>query len=218
MAQTFGSRWTRLMAAALLAIPALGQAQGGATISGTVSERGSNNPLERAQVSIVGKAIAVATDAKGGFTLRGVDAGTVTVRAQYIGYEAREQVVQVTANGTLRVNFALSRTAVTLSGVMVTATGEDFGGKAGTSRYTGVWRTDDTTSPATWLVSGNEGTNPLSITPATTTTTLYTLTLRPKSGTANTSATVGLVVTAAGNENAVTVPLLVRPLTVLITP
>ncbi len=136
MAQTFGSRWTRLIAAALLAIPALGQAQGGATISGTVSERGSNNPLERAQVSIVGKAIAVATDAKGGFTLRGVDAGTVTVRAQYIGYEAREQVVQVTANGTLRVNFALSRTAVTLSGVMVTATGEERRRSVGTAMAT----------------------------------------------------------------------------------
>lgn len=53
----------------------------------------------------------------------------------------------------------------------VTATAEDFGGKAGTLRYTGVWNTSDATSPATWLVSGNEGTNPLAITPATTTTT-----------------------------------------------
>ena len=66
--------------------------------------------------------------------------------------------------------------------------------------------------------SGKVTVGVFSPTPATATTALYTLTLRPKSGTANTSATVGLVVTAAGNENAVTVPLLVRPLTVLITP
>ena len=136
MAQAFSSRWTRLIAAAILAVPALGHAQGGATISGTVSERGSNNPLERAQVSIVGKANAVASDAKGGFTLRGVDAGTVTVRAQYIGYEAREQVVQVAANGTVRVNFALTRTAVTLSGVIVTATGEERRRSVGTAMAT----------------------------------------------------------------------------------
>ncbi len=57
------------------------------------------------------------------------------------------------------------------SDARVTTTAEAFGGKAGTSRYTGVWDTADTTAPLTWLVSGNEGTNPLSITPATTTTT-----------------------------------------------
>ena len=125
------------MAALILAVPAVGRAQGNATISGSVSERGSNTPLERAQVSIVGKAgSAVATDAKGAFTLRGVDAGSVTVRAQYIGYEAREQVVQVSAGGTVRLNFALSRTAVTLSGVVVTATGEERRRSIGTAMAT----------------------------------------------------------------------------------
>jgi len=49
----------------------------------------------------------------------------------------------------------------------VTATAQSFGGGSGTSHYTGVW--DATTpgvAPLTWLVSGNEGVNSLTRTPA----------------------------------------------------
>lgn len=48
----------------------------------------------------------------------------------------------------------------------VTATAEAFGGGAGSRHWTGVW--DATTAgaqPLTWLVSGNEGANPLASTP-----------------------------------------------------
>ena len=66
--------------------------------------------------------------------------------------------------------------------------------------------------------SGKVTVGVFSPTAATATTTLYTITLRPKSGAANTTSTVGLVATAAGNENAAAVPLAVRPLLVTIVP
>src|SRR5947209_6720079 len=59
----------------------------------------------------------------------------------------------------------------------VTATADAFGGHAGTTHYTGVWRTDQNDAAGnpmllTWLVSGNEAVdatgalvNPLAITP-----------------------------------------------------
>ena len=48
----------------------------------------------------------------------------------------------------------------------VTATAEAFGGGPGSRHFTGVWdaRASGST-PLTWLVSGNEGTNPLAVSP-----------------------------------------------------
>ena len=47
----------------------------------------------------------------------------------------------------------------------VTATAEGFGGRHGTSHYTGVWEASDLApTPLTWLVSGNEGLNSIAVT------------------------------------------------------
>ena len=132
---------TRLLAvplALLLAVvaPVALRAQAGATVTGTVIERGSNTPLQGVQVSITGTRLGAATNAQGAFTIRGVDAGTVKVRAQFIGYEAVEQSVAVVAGATARVNYTLTRTAVTLTGVMVTATGEERRRSVGTAMAT----------------------------------------------------------------------------------
>ena len=112
------------------------RAQGGATVAGSVTERGSNTPLEGAQVSIPGTRLGAASDKSGAFSIRGVGAGAVKVRAQLIGYEPLEQTVQVPASGTVRVSFTLSRAAVTLSGVVVTATGEERRRSVGTAMAT----------------------------------------------------------------------------------
>jgi outer membrane receptor for ferrienterochelin and colicin len=129
-------RGAYVVATILSLLPNVGRAQAGGTVTGTVAERGSNTPLERAQVSIVGGRVVTATDAAGAYTLRGVEAGTVKVRAQLIGYGALEQTVVVPATGTVRVNFALTRSALTLTGVVVTATGEERRRSIGTSMAT----------------------------------------------------------------------------------
>ncbi len=135
MTQTKSGRGRWLAFALALLMPVVISAQG-ATVTGTVTERGSNTPLEGAQVSIVGTRQGAATDKAGAFTIRGVAAGAVKVRAQYIGYEPVEQVAQVGASGTVRVSFTLSRVAVTLSGVVVTATGEERRRSVGTAMAT----------------------------------------------------------------------------------
>jgi hypothetical protein len=130
--------WRSRLLACVLAVvaPVVLHAQGGATITGTVTERGSSTPLQGVQVSITGTKLGAATDAKGSFTIRGLDAGTMKVRAQYIGYEAQEQTVVVGAGATAHLSYSLSRTAITLSGVVVTATGEERRRSVGTAMAT----------------------------------------------------------------------------------
>jgi outer membrane receptor protein involved in Fe transport len=128
---------TRLLALMLVMVaPVALRAQGSATVTGTVTERGSNAPLQNVQVSVTGTRLGAATDEKGTFTIRGVDAGTVKVRAQYIGYEPQEQTVVATSGATVRLTFVMNRTAVTLTGVVVTATGEERRRSIGTALAT----------------------------------------------------------------------------------
>jgi TonB-linked SusC/RagA family outer membrane protein len=122
-----------LMMAVGLFGPVAISAQGTATVSGTVTERGSNAPLSGAQVSIVGTRLGASAAADGSFTIRGVDAGTVRVRAQMIGYEPMVQTIQVGAAAAARVTFTMTRTATTLSGVVITATGEERRRSIGTA-------------------------------------------------------------------------------------
>jgi outer membrane receptor protein involved in Fe transport len=126
-----------LVAMALASLsPLVTHAQGNATVTGTVTARGSNTPLSGAQVTISGTRLGASTSSDGTFTIRGVDAGSVKVRAQMIGFEPSEQTVQVGASATASVNFALTRTAVTLNGVVITATGEEQRRSIGTAMAT----------------------------------------------------------------------------------
>ncbi|MEO9033935.1 MAG: TonB-dependent receptor [Gemmatimonadaceae bacterium] len=109
---------------------------GTGTITGTVMERGTNAPIQNAQVNVTGTRLGTSVDATGAFTIRGVTAGKVTLRAQIIGFEASEQIVQLPASGTVRVNFLLNRAAINLTGVVVTATGEERRRSVGTAMAT----------------------------------------------------------------------------------
>ena len=122
------------LAMMLIAVsPVIVRAQGSAVVTGSVTERGSSAPLQGAQVSIPGTRLGAAVNSDGTFTIRGVEPGAVKVRAQMIGYEPIVQTVQVPASGSVTVSFALSRTATTLSGVVVTATGEESRRSIGTA-------------------------------------------------------------------------------------
>jgi TonB-dependent starch-binding outer membrane protein SusC len=107
-------------ALALALLPALAKAQGG-TISGTVVDASNQQPLQDAQVSVVGTQRGAATDQRGRFTITGVPAGTVTVRARRIGYAVGNQTVTVGTGATATVAFALSAAATQLEEVVVNA-------------------------------------------------------------------------------------------------
>ncbi|MDQ6828692.1 MAG: TonB-dependent receptor [Gemmatimonadota bacterium] len=115
-------RATLFLAGGLLLSAAVAQAQTG-SITGTVIDRNTTQPLEGSQVQVVGMRLGGSTDGRGHFVIRGVPAGTATIRAQRIGYAPSTQTAQITANDSARVDFALGVSAVQLSEVVTTGTG-----------------------------------------------------------------------------------------------
>ena len=103
-------------------VPTMAFAQQG-TISGRVIDKATNNPVPSAQVTIVGSTRGALTSDKGEYTLRGVNAGPLTLRATRLGYAALTQAVTVTAGGTVTADFALTSTPSKLDEIIVSATG-----------------------------------------------------------------------------------------------
>ena len=97
-------------------VPLVAQQTG--TVSGTVVATESGAPLAGASVVIVGTARSVLTNEKGLYHLS-VPAGTHSVRARLIGYEAAEQRVVVPAGQTITVDFKLTATPLSLNEVVV---------------------------------------------------------------------------------------------------
>jgi len=94
------------------------------TITGAVTDRATGLPVGSVQIAIPATHQGTQANDAGAFTLRNVPAGAVVVRAQMIGYEPVERTVTLTAGGTATIAFALNRSAIALSEVVVTATGE----------------------------------------------------------------------------------------------
>ena len=112
--------------ATLLAVLlALGTAQAAAaqdgTISGSVTDGQTLQPLEGAQVFIVGSVRGVLTDQQGRYQLR-IPAGTYTVRARIIGFEDIEQRVSVVAGQTVTADFQLPIGGLIVDELVVTGT------------------------------------------------------------------------------------------------
>jgi TonB-linked SusC/RagA family outer membrane protein len=107
-------------ALALALLPSWAQAQSG-TISGRVIDQANQQPLQDAQVSIVGTQRGAATNQQGQFTISGIAPGSYTVRARRIGYGVSNQTVTVGAGATATVNFSLSAAATQLEQVVVNA-------------------------------------------------------------------------------------------------
>ncbi|MBA2257639.1 MAG: SusC/RagA family TonB-linked outer membrane protein [Acidobacteria bacterium] len=111
------------LAVALTPGSMLGQATG--TVTGVVRSQQAARPVENARVVVVGTSIVVPAGNDGRYTLRGVPAGTATVRVTAIGFGAQERTVSVSAGGTATANFDLSVSAVQLTEVVTTATGQE---------------------------------------------------------------------------------------------
>src|SRR5687768_3138105 len=62
------------------------QAARQSTISGRVTDAVSGAPVEAAQVRVLGTTLGAVADAEGRYTIRGVPAGAVEVRALRVGY------------------------------------------------------------------------------------------------------------------------------------
>jgi TonB-linked SusC/RagA family outer membrane protein len=106
-------------ALALAAVPARrALAQSGSTIRGAVLDSSSQRGVPGAQVLIVGTSRGTTTDDAGGYALRGVPAGTVTVRVHRIGYEQSSRTVSVNGRDESVVNFTLRPAPTVLTTVV----------------------------------------------------------------------------------------------------
>jgi len=124
MRRSIPSRLAALVLAFLTpAVVAAQQPTGAVTV--TVTETGTSRPIVGAQVYIAGTHQGGQTNDVGTVTIRNVAPGNVQIRAQMIGYEPVERTVAVSDGGVATLAVSLHRTAVALSEVVVTATGEE---------------------------------------------------------------------------------------------
>jgi TonB-linked SusC/RagA family outer membrane protein len=111
-----------LAAAIAAAPPAL--AQGTGTVRGAVTDTVTGQPIENAQVVVVGGGRVARTSAGGQYVLYGVPAGEVHLRVQRLGYELRERRVALAAGDTATADFGLRASAVRLGEVVAIGYGE----------------------------------------------------------------------------------------------
>ncbi|HEX2094323.1 MAG TPA: SusC/RagA family TonB-linked outer membrane protein [Longimicrobiaceae bacterium] len=111
-----------ILAAMLVTSPPPLQAQSTGTVSGRVTESGSQRALAGAQVSIPGTGRRTVTGPGGEYTLAGVPSGPQTLRVELIGYTPLERRVTVSAGQTATANFEMGQSAVALDALVVTGT------------------------------------------------------------------------------------------------
>ena len=102
-----------------LATPGLVEAQ---TITGSVRDQSTGNPIDAAQVFIEGLNIGGLSQANGQYLLLNVPAGTHTLTVQVLGYRTESVEVTVAAGQTVTQNIFLTQQALQLDEVVVTGT------------------------------------------------------------------------------------------------
>lgn len=105
-----------VLLAALQAAPAQDRA---GTVQGTVREEGTGAPITSATVSLPQLRRSVRTGEDGGYVVRGVPAGTWTVRATALGRHPTEALALVPEGGVLRLDLVLTPRPVPLQRVDV---------------------------------------------------------------------------------------------------
>ncbi len=112
-------RPVRLVVSLMLALLAAGPlaAQSG-TLQGTVSDS-AGQTLPNASVTVEGSGLRATTGANGGYEVRGVAAGTYTVRVRLIGYQAGTARVTVAEGEVAQQDFTLGRSSVQLAPIDV---------------------------------------------------------------------------------------------------
>ncbi len=97
-------------------------AQATGSVSGRVTETGSQRPLAGAQVSVPGTGRRAITSTSGEYTLASVPSGPQDVRVELIGYGTAERRVTVPEGGAATASFELGQSAVSLDALVVTGT------------------------------------------------------------------------------------------------
>lgn len=89
------------------------------SVSGTVTNAVTGEPIAGATIAIDGTELTTTTDSNGAYTISGVQAGTYTITASVSGYTAQSQ--PLTVDGDEVVNFALVPIAASVTGRVTNA-------------------------------------------------------------------------------------------------
>ena len=93
------------------------------TVKGTITDAQTGEALVGANVFLEKTSFGAATDVNGVYTIQNVLQGNYTLVVSYIGYEPFRRAISVKSDRTTTLDIKLSPSAVTLSGVVVTAIG-----------------------------------------------------------------------------------------------
>ena len=120
------ARWGSRMVAAIAClvsgqVASAQQALG--IITGTVTDAASGVPVAAARVLVSGTTNGTLTGDDGKYTLRQVNAGSITIEVNRIGYEANKATVTVTAGAPVTANVTLKAAIFSLQAVVTTVTG-----------------------------------------------------------------------------------------------
>ena len=112
-----------VLALILYGLPSSLQAQQAGTVTGTVADATTGQPLADAQVVISGTRLGTLTNARGGYRIDGVAAGTIEIQVQGLGYASARRTLVVAPGEVVTSDFGLAVSAVVLDEMVVTVTG-----------------------------------------------------------------------------------------------
>lgn len=96
-------------------------AQRTANVTGTIKDAQTGDALPGANVFLVGSGMGATTDINGKYFVRGVPAGSYTIRVTYVGYKTASASLTVPEGVDLRKDFTLVAVAIEGETVVITA-------------------------------------------------------------------------------------------------
>lgn len=115
MRKIYSKKLVLLGAFLLLSVWAFAQT---GSISGKVLDE-KKLSLPGASVTVAGTTLGATTDVDGNYRITGVKAGSVTVTANFVGYNPIKKTVTVGSNTTATANFQMAASAQSLNEVVV---------------------------------------------------------------------------------------------------
>ncbi|HUF25999.1 MAG TPA: SusC/RagA family TonB-linked outer membrane protein [Gemmatimonadaceae bacterium] len=108
----------------LAADSAVAQAPQVGTIAGRVTDASTGQPVVAAQIAVIGTTLGAQTNTDGEYTIRGVRAGSVELRALRVGYGEHKQTVNALAGQTVTADLRMAAVNIALTPIVSTATGD----------------------------------------------------------------------------------------------
>lgn len=104
----------------LLNVPLPVHAQAVGSVTGVVTEAGTQRPLAGVQVFLPGSGVGGLSNNQGRFVLLNAPAGSAVIRVEMIGYAPGEQTITITAGESTQVNFSLQPRAIAMNEIVAT--------------------------------------------------------------------------------------------------